>query len=822
MRRLTGVFIFLIVAMAASSVLAYNVIPAKNSGIKYFYIFGPAGEAELGSEADHELTFYIDLPEEGKEDLRILIFDPDTGGRRDYKSNYQDPWDTTTEFSTYGEEGKLLDKRQFSEDRSYDRKYFQFGPYPKNKGEKIGNKYRFRLNAKVISGNEANLFNLKIFPDNAEVFTYKLTFRLSEKEGQKMYFYPEINPGMTQLIIENYDIDIDGGTSRLYDPQNKKYYPVNDSLSGDWAQTIIPVSALQSKRLQYVITKKTQRHANAGLQFKDDQGNPVPIYFEYIQPQAVTLQKEEIGTLPCNTFTFDGTKSYAHSNKALSYNWDFGDGITSNEPIVTHVFEKSGDYPVKLTVRDDSGLRCDNAVTTEIVSVNAPPQPEFTFPERICIGQEAVFDASATQDNTPEKLTYRWSFCDGTSAQGKQVTKAFPYGGSCKVTLSVNDNSGTSCNLSTLSKTVKVNTPPAIGKYKDIDLCIPADQDYKVTFDFMGIGEAKKEDKLFYHWDFGDGTNAQGKNITHIYQKGGKYTAKLKVDDGSGLPCSSAYGTVNVSLNKQPFANAGGDIITCIGNTVNFDAAGSITEDNAPLTYTWDFGDGSIKAQGAQVSHSYKKPGTYQAKLTVDDGKNTKCSVASDSLNVYVNSGPNIKILKVNSECTGKPINFDASKSSDPDGEYLKFTWDFGDGTVSEGRSNITHTYEKGGEYLMKVTADDQRNTSCSKSSTTLKIKINTPPIANTGPNLVCCTNVKSEFNGSNSYDLDGDALNYHWDFGDGSTSKEAKTTHVYTKKGSYKVMLKVNDNSGTSCSSSTSSFTASVHERPVSVINVR
>lgn len=504
------------------------------------------------------------------------------------------------------------------------------------------------------------------------------------------------------------------------------------------------------------------------------------------------------------------------SRKDLKYTWDFGDGtIEEGEADIPHTYRKGGEYLVKVIADDQQGTKCSQSSNTLKVKINHPPEPAFTFPEKICTEQEAIFDASATQDNTPEELTYRWNFGDGTYAEGKQVKKVFSSGGIYKVTLSVNDHTGTPCNINTISKTVKVSTPAAIGKYKDIDVCIPRGRNYyKVTFDFIGGSDKKKKNRLFYYWDFGDGTNAQGKNVAHIYQKEGQYTVKLKVDDGSGLPCSFSYGTVNVNLNKQPFIDAGGDIITCIGNTVTFDATGSATKNKTPLAYTWDFGDGSTKAQGARVNYSYKKSGIYQVKLIADDGKNTKCSVASDTLNVYVNSGPNIAISKIASGCAGKPINFNASKTTDPDGDYLKFTWDFGDGTITEGRSNITHTYEKGAEYLIKVTADDQRNSSCSKSSATLKIKINTPPVANSGPNPVCCTNVESVFNGSNSYDLDGDPLAYYWDFGDGSTSKEAQTTHIYTKKGDYKVTLKVDDNSGTPCNSSTSSFTASVHEK--------
>jgi len=46
-----------------------------------------------------------------------------------------------------------------------------------------------------------------------------------------------------------------------------------------------------------------------------------------------------------------------------SYQWDFGDGKTSNEPAPAHVYRGSGDYTVTLTVTDDRG----NTDTTTMV-----------------------------------------------------------------------------------------------------------------------------------------------------------------------------------------------------------------------------------------------------------------------------------------------------------------------------------------------------------------------------------------------------------------------------------------------------------------------
>ena len=52
-------------------------------------------------------------------------------------------------------------------------------------------------------------------------------------------------------------------------------------------------------------------------------------------------------------------------------------------------------------------------------------------------------------------------------------------------------------------------------------------------------------------------------------------------------------------------------------------------------------------------------------------------------------------------------------------------------------------------------------------------------------------------FDGSRSYDVDGNIVSYSWNFGDGTTGEGANVTHAYSHEGSFTVRLMVTDSEG-------------------------
>jgi alpha-tubulin suppressor-like RCC1 family protein len=58
--------------------------------------------------------------------------------------------------------------------------------------------------------------------------------------------------------------------------------------------------------------------------------------------------------------------------------------------------------------------------------------------------------------------------------------------------------------------------------------------------------------------------------------------------------------------------------------------------------------------------------------------------------------------------CTNLTCTFDASASRDPDGTYISYAWDFGDGTTNTFGPGESRTYAAGGSYTVTLTVTDE------------------------------------------------------------------------------------------------------------------
>lgn len=136
-----------------------------------------------------------------------------------------------------------------------------------------------------------------------------------------------------------------------------------------------------------------------------------------------------------------------------------------------------------------------------------------------------------------------------------------------------------------------------------------------VTFT-VGASDANN-DTLTYAWNFGDGMQVSGATVMHTYATPGTYSVSVTINDGHGATINSSTSiTVNsavpptVQINATPSTSG-------VGQQVTFSVPAGVP--GVPLTYTWNFGDGS-SGMGATVSHTFASAGSYSVTVNVTDG----------------------------------------------------------------------------------------------------------------------------------------------------------------------------------------------------------
>ena len=317
---------------------------------------------------------------------------------------------------------------------------------------------------------------------------------------------------------------------------------------------------------------------------------------------------------------FDGSASYDTDGAVSAYSWDFGDGGRAGFAIVSHAFILADglqrDFTVTLTVTDDQGGQGDATVTVTIVPAvppNSRPKAILTAaPTTVFTSQLVRFSSAGSYDpdGTIPQDGYSWSFGDGELGSGLEVFHRYLRPGIYVVLLTVKDDRGATGSA---TETIYVmNIPPLARAGPDIQTSTLD----KVLFSGAASSDTDGE-VVHYSWDFGDGTQASGALVSHIFMHSGSYVAHLIVTDDSGASNTTA---VNVSVqNRLPEAAlVGGNASQFAGDPLLFDGSRSTDSDGRIVQYSWDFGDGK-KENGSLLSHVYDLPGTYDVKLTVTD-----------------------------------------------------------------------------------------------------------------------------------------------------------------------------------------------------------
>jgi hypothetical protein len=104
------------------------------------------------------------------------------------------------------------------------------------------------------------------------------------------------------------------------------------------------------------VAKSIKEEGREDQDDRDDQKDQIEADPMTFSPNAVFAYSHD----QWDTFTF---RVAGPVDSNYQYEWEFGDGVRSNKTEVTHTYDSSGAYPVKLTTRDAKGLTSSELTT---------------------------------------------------------------------------------------------------------------------------------------------------------------------------------------------------------------------------------------------------------------------------------------------------------------------------------------------------------------------------------------------------------------------------------------------------------------------------
>jgi PKD repeat protein len=147
------------------------------------------------------------------------------------------------------------------------------------------------------------------------------------------------------------------------------------------------------------------------------------------------------------------------------FEWTFGDGSRATGARVTHVYGASGAFRVTLTVSDASG-GTGSASARVRVTDGAPTVTLGRTPAPPAAGRPVTFKAFAVRRvgswSATRITSWRWTFGDGTSAVGQQVTHTFASAGTYSVGVEIGDAGGSSALASSAVAVLPRNSVVAV------------------------------------------------------------------------------------------------------------------------------------------------------------------------------------------------------------------------------------------------------------------------------------------------------------------------------------------------------------------------
>ena len=378
--------------------------------------------------------------------------------------------------------------------------------------------------------------------------------------------------------------------------------------------------------------------------------------------------------------SFSSAGSVDVDGNIVAYQWDFGDGGSSDLANPDYTYTTSGTYNATLTVTDNDNNQASDSSVVNVSAGNEAPIAQVNGPFEEYVNTSIAFSSVGSIDNDGTITSYFWDFGDGNSSTQANPTHTYQTASTYTVELTVTDNNNAASSMSTTAvvKPIIIDYCAITGNtgyewIAGVDIGGTSNTSAKEGYaDFTQINmpltagnntvSLTAGGNYSEHWAIWLDTNSNGQfetseQLLSGLSGAGTVVGQLPIDNSLiglttrmrvvmkyGSAPTTACGsigdgeaedytvTIVDSGNVAPVAQANGAYVTKIGNAISFDSLGSKDTDGDIVNYLWDFGDGSQSA-AANPTYTYLTAGSYTASLTVTDNDG---ATHTDTANVTI------------------------------------------------------------------------------------------------------------------------------------------------------------------------------------------
>jgi PKD repeat protein len=424
------------------------------------------------------------------------------------------------------------------------------------------------------------------------------------------------------------------------------------------------------------------------------QESPITVDFDHFRvienaaPEISSVSADPSSGFAPHAVRF-GVEAADADEDELTYSWDFdGDGTadsTAQNP--SHTYTTPGSYRARVTVSD--GVDSDSGTVDVTVLEAADPGARFralVFSKTAGFRHSSIDEGHAAIEALGGQHAFQVDRTEDATVFRSDVLREFD----------------TVVFLSTTGDVLNDAQQAAFEAY------------VRGGGGYAGIHSASDTE---YGWDwYGELVGAYFRNHP------ANQTATVRVEDGShpsteGLPASYPRLDEWYNFRSPDFETVGnGDysprgsvhVLENVDESTYNESDGNATDDDHPVTWCrrFDGGRSWYTAMG-HVEASFDASNPQNILRQILGGLETTAGV-EESRECGVWTGPTVEAV-ASPESGSAPlvVRFSANVS-EPDGDRLRYEWDFGDGAARSFASRPRHTYTRPGKYTASVTVTDR------------------------------------------------------------------------------------------------------------------